>query len=119
MATDDEPHPVRTHSASLDLHDLDNALQSTMWRLVGIEREGSSLGVASRRVETWLELVSQRVLGDSFGWSLTNKLLVSALIARAAAARTESRGTHYRRDFPEAEDAEWRRDLVICRGEGA
>ncbi|MDG2149837.1 MAG: L-aspartate oxidase [Planctomycetota bacterium] len=118
MATDDEPHPVRTHSASLDLHDLDNALQSTMWRLVGIEREGSSLGVASRRVETWLELVSQRVLGDSFGWSLTNKLLVSALIARAAAARTESRGTHYRRDFPETEDAEWRRDLVICRGEG-
>lgn len=119
MATDAEPHPTRTHSASLDLHDLDNALQSTMWRLVGIEREGTSLGAASRRVETWLDLISQRVLGDSFGWSLTNKLLVSALITRAAAARTESRGTHYRRDFPKTEDAEWRRDLVICRGSGS
>jgi L-aspartate oxidase len=119
VATDAEPHPARTHSASLDLHDMDNALRSTMWRLVGIEREGAGLDSATRRVEAWLDLVSQRVLGDPFGWSLTNKLLTSALIARAAAAREESRGTHFRRDFPETDDANWRRDIVLSRREGA
>lgn len=41
VATDAEPHPPRTHSASLDLHDMDNALRSTMWRLVAIEREST------------------------------------------------------------------------------
>jgi L-aspartate oxidase len=119
VATDAEPHPARTHSASLDLHDMDNALRSTMWRLVGIEREGAGLESASRRVETWLHLVSQRVLGDPFGWSLTNKLLTSALITRAAAAREESRGTHFRRDFPETDDGTWRRDVVLIRQDDA
>ncbi len=118
VATDAEPHPQRTHSAALDLHDMDNALRSTMWRLVGIEREGAGLDSATRRLDTWLHLVSQRVLGDPFGWSLTNKLLASSLITRSAAAREESRGTHFRRDYPQPRDTAWRRDILVSRQGG-
>jgi L-aspartate oxidase len=96
---------------------MDDALRSTMWRLVGIEREGPGLESAARRIENWLHIVSQRVLGDPFGWSLTNKLLTAALIARAAAGRQESRGTHFRRDFAELDDTNWRRDLLLIRPE--
>ncbi len=117
VATDAEPHPERAHSTALDLHDMDNALRSTMWRLVGIEREELGLSSATHRIESWLHMVSQRVLGDPFGWSLTNKLLTSALITRAAAARQESRGTHFRRDFPALDDSQWRRDIVIVRSD--
>ena len=46
---------------------------------------------------------------------LTNKLLVAALVSRAALDRTESRGTHFRRDFPETDDGDWRRDLASVR----
>ena len=118
-ATDAEPHPVRSHSSALDLADMDNALRSTMWRLVGIEREGPGLESAARRIGTWHHILSQRVLGDPFGWMLTNKLLTSALIARGANLRHESRGTHFRRDHAEVDDENWRRDIVLERPEDA
>jgi L-aspartate oxidase len=102
-------------SGALDVHDLDASLRSLMWRLVSIEREGDRLQTAERQLAYWSELVSRRVLGDPFGWMLTNKLLVSRLVTSAALARCESRGTHFRRDFPETDDAEWLRDLAFVR----
>ena len=54
------------------------------------------------------------------GWHLAidmrNMLLVSECVAKAALARTESRGGHTRDDHP-AMDAEWRRTLLVCRAE--
>lgn len=102
-------------SGSLDVQDLDAALRALMWRLVSIERDGAGLAAAERRLSAWAGLISRRVMGDPFGWMLINKLTVSRLVTGAALARCESRGTHYRRDFPEADDAEWLRDLAFVR----
>jgi L-aspartate oxidase len=106
---------ARSVSGDLDLQDLDNALRALMWRLVGIERDGPGLDQAASRLSTWHHLVGQRVFGDPAGWVLVNKMLVGWLIARSAVARQESRGTHYRRDYPEPDDAHWRRDLDVAR----
>jgi len=46
---------------------------------------------------------------------LVNKMLVGLLIAGAARRRTESRGTHYRRDYDSPDDAEWLRDQDVSR----
>ena len=45
---------------------------------------------------------------------MRNMLLVSECVAKAALARTESRGGHTRDDRP-AMEAEWRRTLLVCR----
>ncbi|MFT7463980.1 MAG: L-aspartate oxidase [Pseudohongiellaceae bacterium] len=100
---------------SLDLRDMDNALRSLMWRLVGIERDADGLGAADRRLAGWSRVMGQRTLRDPFGWSLTNKIQVARLITQAALTRGESRGTHFRRDIPELNDAEWQRDLSQVR----
>ncbi len=105
----------RSHGGDLDLQDLDNALRALMWRLVGIERDGPGLEQASSRLATWHHVASQRVFGDPQGWVLVNKMLVGWLIARSALARQESRGTHFRRDYPEPDDVRWRRDLDVAR----
>ena len=44
-------------------------------------------------------------------------VLCSRLVTEAALRREESRGAHYRRDFPQARE-EWRRHLVFRRGAG-
>ena len=113
---DAELQPVRRHGGSLDPADLDAALRSLMWRLVGIQRDESGLQAARRQLSQWNDVVTQRVLGDPYGWSLINKVTVAQLVTEAALAREESRGTHSRRDHPETLDAQWRRDVTLRRG---
>ena len=48
-------------------------------------------------------------------WETTNVHQVASALTAAAAARTESRGGHFREDFPESDDA-WRLRLVTRLG---
>jgi succinate dehydrogenase/fumarate reductase flavoprotein subunit len=46
---------------------------------------------------------------------LDNLLLTAEAIALAALSRTESRGTHYREDYPERNDTDWRCNLLVTQ----
>jgi L-aspartate oxidase len=49
---------------------------------------------------------------DPHYFELQNMLLLAGLMAQAALRRSESRGGHYRADYPEPAD-EWRRHIVF------
>ena len=50
---------------------------------------------------------------------LRNMLTASELIARSALLREDSRGAHYREDFPNADDVNWLKNIYASRnGEG-
>ena len=49
---------------------------------------------------------------------LDNLLTVAEMMARAALVRTESRGSHYREDFPDRDDVAWNQVLVIRQRTG-
>jgi L-aspartate oxidase len=102
-------------AGTVDLGDLDNALRALMWRRVGILREGQGLDSARTRLGDWNQLLARRVFGDEKGWVLANKTLAGWLIAEAAAVRKESRGTHYRLDFPDTDDVNWLKDVSLVR----
>jgi L-aspartate oxidase len=74
-----------------------------MWRSVGIRRDAESLTQAQQQVEFWDRYVSAREFADPNGWELQNMLLVARTMIAAAIARTESRGVHFRNDFPETD----------------
>jgi L-aspartate oxidase len=42
-------------------------------------------------------------------------LVVARLIIRGALERRETRGVHFRTDYPETDDQHWRRHLTFCR----
>ncbi len=89
------------------------SLQSLMWDKVGIVRDGDGLAQATRQLAAWRAGLTPA--HDRPSHELANLLLVGRLMAEAAQAREESRGAHYRTDFPEPRE-EWRRRLVFRRG---
>ena len=106
----------------LDITDVKSSLRSIMWRNVGIERDGQRLSETREIIGFWARYVMDKVfspnnLGGAAtgGWEVQNMLTTSALIATAALMRTESRGCHYRMDYPRTDDAHWRMHLLWRR----
>ncbi|MCE9581923.1 MAG: L-aspartate oxidase [Planctomycetes bacterium] len=97
----------------VDTVDLRSSLKALMWREVGVERDGDGLKRAIQTIDFWKRYVLPREFNSVPGWELQNMLTVSGIIARCALSREESRGTHYRTDFPETDDAHWKRHQVV------
>ena len=96
----------------LDVADITNALRSLMVRHMGVVRERAGLEQAERDVAFWCRYVLAREFDSRAGWELQNLLTIARLMIHAALAREESRGVHFRADFPRPDDARWRRHLV-------
>ncbi len=87
---------------------LRSSLRSLMWRNVGIERNGAHLEEAGEIIGFWSRYVLDKTFETPAGWELQNMLEVASLIARSANLRTETRGVHYRTDYPLIDDAHWK-----------
>jgi L-aspartate oxidase len=90
----------------LDLVDVRSSLRSAMWRNVGIVRAGNRLADALDMIHFWCRYSLDKIFDDLSGWEIQNMLSCAALVATAARAREESRGTHTRSDFPSQRAAE-------------
>jgi L-aspartate oxidase len=95
----------------LDLVDIRNSLTSLMARNVGVRRSAEGLAEAAETIEHWSSYVLPRQFDDPAGWELQNLLTLAGIMVRAARQREESRGVHFRDDFPQTDDARWRRHL--------
>ncbi|MCH7579592.1 MAG: L-aspartate oxidase [Chloroflexi bacterium] len=86
------------------------AVQTLMWDHVGIVRDGESLARAASTLAAWDAAVPTPM--DRPAHELANLITCGRLTATAALMREESRGAHYRSDFPEPRD-DWQRHLVF------
>jgi L-aspartate oxidase len=89
------------------------ALQSLMWEDVGIVRNAASLRRAAAVLCAWSAAVPP--VTDRPSQELADLLTCSRLVTEAALRREESRGAHYRTDFPEPRD-EWRSHIAFRCG---
>jgi L-aspartate oxidase len=85
-------------------------VSAAMWRYAGLIREGDDLARLAVSLEP---LADRREAAASAAPTVAacreaSIARVGALIARAAARRTESRGGHRRADFPERDDVHWK-----------
>ncbi len=99
--------------AAGDIEFIRDELADCMWDQVGILRNRNDLEAARDRLNRLDEMLQTMGVGDTnpafnLTWqdwmNLRNLLLVSKTVVEAALARENSRGAHYREDFPEEGD---------------
>jgi L-aspartate oxidase len=107
----------QSERTELDLNDIRNSLRSMMWRNVGIIRRGARLSETLEIIDFWGRYVlDKEFFSDPRGWEIQNMLTSARLITELALRRTETRGVHYREDFPETAE-NWNRHQSIRRTE--
>lgn len=75
------------------------ALRKLMTEKVGITRSEESLLDALHQIETW-ESFLQYACKSMEEWETQNMLLIASVVIQSALVREESRGAHYRSDYP-------------------
>lgn len=133
----DKPTPTAINLSTLDLAQIiewRHHLARLIWQSAGICREQAGMEQAITQVETWRAefaalSVSQALLAEMHSnstltlsntepkalrqWGeLRNLLDIAMLMLKSAAFRTESRGGHYRTDYPQT-DPNWQVHTLV------
>jgi L-aspartate oxidase len=96
------------------------AIRDLMWRSVGLFRTREGLQDAVSALDAAHDVDRERMRAatpDADRWRRSNLVAVARLIARAALRREESRGAHFRADFPAHDDVRWRVHMADVRGD--
>jgi L-aspartate oxidase len=81
-----------------------------MWEKVGIIRSGKNLAKAADILLNWYSSLSKST--DRPSYELANMVLTARLITEAALLREESRGAHFRTDFPKVSTT-WQKHIIF------
>ena len=103
----------RTVIAAAELERAACHIRTILWEKVGIIREGNELSEAIQKLDA-IELSSPKTPAQPF-YQTRNILEVARVIARSAGERKESRGAHYRSDFPLKDELEPARHSYLSR----
>ncbi len=87
-----------------------SALQQLHWDKVGIIRNKEGLAEAADILAVWQKSLPQPT--DRPSYELNNLVLTGRLVTEAALLREESRGAHFRSDFPRS-SSQWQRHIVF------
>jgi len=106
-------------TAAAEIH---SALQYVMWEKVGLVRSKSGLVSAISEIKALREraivLKADSLNGQIELLELDHHLLLAEMIAKCASLREESRGAHFRADFPARDDEHWIKSIIIEWMEG-
>jgi len=91
--------------------ELKKELQKLMWNKVGIIRNSSDLKKALQKISEW-KFIFKSELKTAEDFELANLIVLADLITNSALQREESRGAHYREDFPDRDDINWKKHIV-------
>jgi fumarate reductase (CoM/CoB) subunit A len=100
--------------------EIKKELQEVMWKNVAIIRNERSLKAALERITELKEMSKNMRVSGIMSYNndlldaleITKMLDVAELVTRSALLREESRGAHYREDYPETKD-EWKKSIVF------
>jgi L-aspartate oxidase len=101
--------PIRSGGVP-DIEPKLSTLQQLLWDNVGIVRSANGLMQAAAILAGWQKRLNAP--SDQASWEVLNLVTTGRLMTETAIMRLESRGTHYRSDYPQTELA-WHKHIVI------
>jgi len=107
--------PLDGGSVGEDPFAIRATLEALMWDNVGLVRDGAGMIRSLEEIQTLKERAARLTVPSSrrlnLAWTealdVQNLLQVAEAVTRSALVRTESRGAHYRSDFPRQDDEHW------------
>ena len=116
------------HKEGIRPGEIKSKLTSLMWDKVGIFRTGKEIQEAITEVERIREnelsrlCVTDNRTRYNREWietlEIQNLVTVAEMVAKAALMREESRGAHFRRDFPKTDNKNWFNNIIIRQERG-
>jgi len=107
---------ARKSSGKKNDRELKKEIQNLMFESLVIERSGAQLAMALRHLDVvdpcQTNLGAEGPSGACEALEIRNLVEVAKIMARASILREESRGSHYRTDFPEKNDERWNRCII-------
>ncbi|MET0469181.1 MAG: L-aspartate oxidase [Aeromicrobium sp.] len=95
-----------------DAHDVSRSdLQQLMWDAAGLARTGADLEQAAAELRRW----KSPAVTDAKAAEDANLLVVARAVVASALARRESRGGHFRTDFPDTDPAQAKHSAIGSR----
>ena len=101
-------------SAAADVPDA-GRVRNLVWRHAGLVRTRGELQSAAAQLDGWRAAICRAREASPCArdlHTLDSLVTVGFLIARAALRREESRGGHFRSDFPQRDDIHWRKHIA-------
>ncbi|WP_337103172.1 L-aspartate oxidase [Paenibacillus sp. YIM B09110] len=112
-----ENEPGRVSAPTQAIVEKRLKLQKIMVRYAGLRRNAKGLEKGIEELKRQLPIY-QSVLTKAEEYEFANLLTCALLTSEAALQRQESRGAHYREDFPQRDDQNWRKHTVLHRLHG-
>lgn len=103
--------PLKDGGATPDAEPFIQTVQQLMWNKVGIVRSRQSLTEAIQRLQASAQQLPPQT--SRRNCEARNIHTAALLIARSALARLESRGAHYRTDYPEHDDQRFKKHSIV------
>ncbi|MEA1939238.1 MAG: L-aspartate oxidase [Candidatus Caldatribacteriota bacterium] len=100
----------RNKFKKFDTVQIKKDLQKLMWSKVGITRTSSGLIEAQGKINQWKSLLDVE-FNNIEQIELANLITIAELVIKSALKREESRGAHYRKDFPDRDDINWKKSI--------
>ncbi len=104
-------------SGKYDVETLRSAVKQMMWRNVLVVRREETLRETLERLLKYREITGSKMSVDEENLvgalELKNMILVALAITKSALTRKETRGSHYRADYPERNDKEWLKIIEV------
>jgi L-aspartate oxidase len=110
-----EPDVLSSVEVGVEKPSLES-LQALMWNRVGLVRDYYGQSEAREKLSSWQAAQPKPRTAAEF--ELSNMILIGRLMAIAARQRRESRGGHWRSDFPSS-DPNWQCHIVLSKAAAA